>query len=232
MKTIFKPLIRLFAFVALAATTPSVFAQKDQMEIGFIRLINVVAPGEGNTNFLIDGADLLPKGYPLGQKTGGFGVKAGSHSISVKKTGVKTGTTNFTLAKGETLSLVAFAEKVPAEDKDAPPVWEIKILRLKQSDPESGYRLAFLSLCSSDEVKVSTVIEGKDEPQTVYAKRLVVTGVNIGKAKKETEIKVGNESLAWVSMDVAGNYVVIFYEDEKGKVKGLSFFDPKFVMAG
>jgi hypothetical protein len=47
----------------------------------------------GKSLILIDGEDIFPKGYDLGQRTGGFGLKAGAHTISIKKTGVETGTT-------------------------------------------------------------------------------------------------------------------------------------------
>ena len=109
--------------------------------------MNAVAPGEGNANILIDGERHFPKGYKLGQRTGGFGLKAGPHTISIKKTGVETGTTKITLNKGETLSLIGFAEKVPPIKEGDPVKWKTKILRLKQSDPESGFRLALVPLC-------------------------------------------------------------------------------------
>ena len=35
-----------------------------------------------------------------------------------------------------------------------------------------------------------------------------------------------------VSPDGPGNYVVLLYQDPDGKTKALSFFDPKFVIAG
>ncbi len=207
-------------------------AQDDQPEVGFVRIVQAVAPGEGNANFLIDGEDIFPKGYKLGQRTGGFGLKAGSHKIEIRKKGVETGKTTITLAKGETLSLVGYAEKEPPAKEGDPPVWKMKILRLKQSDPESGYRMALISLCSSEGINVTAEIQGKPKPELIYVPRLTIASSSLGKSKPEVVLKVAGESVALIAPEDPGNYVIVLYEDESGKVKALSFYDPKFVIAG
>ena len=58
--------------VALALVVPAV-AQRP--EVGFVRIVNLVAAGEGNLNCSLDGQDLFAPGYKLGQKTGGMGLK-------------------------------------------------------------------------------------------------------------------------------------------------------------
>ncbi len=209
-----------------------VIAQKEQPNVGFLRVVNVITSGQGYMNVIIDGEDILPKGYAAGQQTGGFAIEAGTHTVLVKKAGVTTGRAKFTLNKGETLSLVVFAEKVPPKKESDAPTWVAKILRLKQNDPENGYHLTLLSLCAEDEIQIQAQIEGRNLPETVHAKRLVVTGIHIGKSKKETALTVGDRSLAQVSMDEAGNYVVIFYEDDLGVVKAITFFDSRFDIAG
>jgi hypothetical protein len=231
MKTIFNLLACCGTVASLAVFSPQAHAQKDQPEVGFVRIVQAVAPGEGNANILIDGEDIFPKGYKLGQRTGGFGLKAGAHTIAIKKTGVETGTTKITLGKGETISLVGFAEKVPPVKEDDPPVWKTKILLLKQSDPESGFRLALVSLCPEEGVNVMTQSPGKP-PELMYAKRMTVVSKSLGKSKTEVVLKVAGETIALVAPEDPGNYVVILYQDEAGKVKALSFYDPKFVIAG
>ncbi len=232
MKTISKLLASLGVIASFAASGPQARAQQEPPGVGFVRIVNAVAPGEGKANIIIDGEDIFPKGYNLGQKTGGFGLTAGPHTISFRKSGVESGTTKITLSKGETLTLIGFAEKVAAEKPDDPPVWRTKLLHLKQSEPEHGYGLALVSLCPQDEIKVQTEVQGRPKPEMVYAKRLVVTRMNLGKSKKEVLLKAGGETVARVLPEDPGNYVVLLYEDAAGKVKALSFYDPKFVVAG
>lgn len=235
MKTIFKIFQMTCLIASVIGTSSSLVAQDSPPEVGFLRIVNAVAKGEGNTNVLIDGEDIFPKGYRLGQRTGGYGVKAGSHTITIKKQGLESGTTKVTLAKGETLSMIGFAELVPP-DKDAkedvPPVWRIKILLLKQSDPESGYRMALISLCTKEEMIINAETVGRSKPEMYGLTRLKITNVNLGNSKPEVTLKAEGETLCVVAPEDPGNYVVVIYEDEIGKVKALSFYDPKFVIAG
>lgn len=235
MKTIFEQLRMIFWVASMIGASTFVSAQEASPEVGFLRIVNAIAKGEGNLNVLIDGEDIFPKGYKLGQRTGGYGVKAGSHTITLKKQGLESGTTKVTLAKGETLSMIGFAELEPAKKdakEDEPPVWRIKILLLKQSDPESGYRMALISLCTKEELIIQAETVGKSKPEMYGLERLKITNVSLGKFKPEVTIKTGGEPLAVVAPEDPGNYVVIIYEDETGKVKALSFYDPKFVIAG
>lgn len=231
MKTISNLLVGAGA-LALSIGLPLHGAAPAEMPaIGFLRIVNAVAPGAGKVSIAIDGEDIFPKGYDLGQRTGGIGVKAGSHRITIQKKGVEPGVTKVTLGQGETLSLIAFAQKKPPEKTDDPPVWETKILHLKQSDPEKGYRLAVISLCSQEEIKVTLERRGKPIPEIVFVKRLLISNVNMGNSKADAQLSVGGEIVAKVMPDEPGNYVVILYQDETGKVKALSFYDPKFVIA-
>jgi len=232
MKTIFKCLVRCCLVTSWVLVMPVCLAQDVPPEVGFVRIVNAVVPGVGNTSIRIDGENIFPKGYTLGQRTGGFGLKAGSHEIAIEKEGVISGKTKVALKTGETLTLIGFAEKVPAKDLDKPPVWKTKILRLKQSDPESGYRLAVVSLCPQDEIRVN--VAGADQAKAVPldAKRLVISSISLGKAKSDVTLTVDGEMIATLGTEDPGNYVVVLYEDENGKVKALSFYDPKFVIAG
>jgi hypothetical protein len=201
-------------------------------EVGILRIINAIAPGNGTTRVLIDGEELFSKGYELGQRSGGIGLAAGPHTVTLQKNGVESGTTKIELKSGETLSLIGFAEKIPATDDHAPQRWTTKILRLKQSDPERGFRMTLLSVCDLDEVKVDAIIPGQKDITTAHVKRLTTAAIELGNTRSEAMVKVGGEIITTVSPDEPGNHVVVLYQDAEGKIRALTFFDPKFVIAG
>ncbi|MFN6094491.1 MAG: hypothetical protein ACK49J_05825 [Verrucomicrobiota bacterium] len=229
MKTISK----IFAAaLCMFSSMLSAIGNEGSPEVGFLRIINAIAPGNGTTRVLIDGQDLFPKGYQLGQRSGGIGLAAGPHSVTLQKNGVESGTTKIDLKSGETLSLIGFAEKIPATDDHAPPRWTTKILKLKQSDPERGFRMTLLSVCDLDEVKVDAMIPGNKDIPTAHVKRLSTAVIDLGSTRSEAMVKVGGEIVTTVSPDEPGNHVVVLYQDAEGKVRALTFFDPKFVIAG
>ncbi len=226
MKTIFN----LFAGLWLVFIGEAV-AREDVPQVGFIRIIHAIGPGEGRAKFFMDGEDLFPKGYELGQRTGGIGLKAGRHKIEVRKEGVEPGSTSIDLRAGETHTLIAFAERLPA-DRDSQPRWITRILRLKQSEPTSGYRMSVVSVCSEPEVRIEAAAAGKGKIERVAARRLGVVRVDLGRARGEVMVRAGDEILTTVSPDSPGNYVVLLYDDSDGVVRAISFFDPKFSIAG
>jgi hypothetical protein len=229
MKTIskiFAATLCMFASMLLA------IGKEASPEVGFLRIVNAIAPGNGTTRVFIDGEDLFPKGYQLGQRSGGIGLAAGSHTVTLQKNGVESGTTKIDLKSGETLSLIGFAEKIPATDEDAPPRWITKILRLKQSDPERGFRMTLLSVCDLVEVKVDAIIPGQKGITTAHVKRLSTAVIDLGSNRSEFMVRVGCEIITTVSPDEPGNHVVVLYQDADGKIRALTFFDPKFVIAG
>ncbi len=202
--------------------------------IGFIRFVNVVAPGDGNATVKLNGENPHPQGYTLGQSTGGIGIPEGRHELTVEKSGLESGTTRFDVASGETLTLVAFAERVPPENPEDPPQWRIRILRLQQSNPERGYRASFISLCDLPEIRLTASILADDTTRDVIARRLEITTLDAGRARTEIVIRrVDNDAgiLATISPDAPGNHVVILYQDGAADVRALTFFDPRFVMA-
>jgi hypothetical protein len=224
----------LAAAIALAAVLsgPASAQQSGPPEVGFIRIIHALAPGTGKANMFIDGEDIFPKGYDLGQRTGGMGIKAGTHKITIKKEGLESGTTQVTLKTGETLSLIAFAEKVPAKKEGDPPVWIIRILRLKQSDPERGYRMTLVSVCDRKEVSILAAAQGKGTIEKATVERLKTTSIDLGNSRGEVLVKAGDEIVTTISPEDPGNYVVVLYQDAAGMIKALSYYDPKFVIAG
>jgi hypothetical protein len=222
----------LAATLCLFGVISSANGKATSPEVGFLRIINAIAPGNGTTRVLIDGEELFPKGYQLGQRSGGIGLAAGPHTVTLQKNGVESGTTKFDLKSGETLSLIGFAEKIPATDDHAPPRWTTKILKLKQSDPERGFRMTLLSVCDLDEVKVDAIIPGQKDITIAHVKRLSTAVIDLGSTRSEAMVKVGGEIISTVSPDEPGNHVVVIYQDAEGKIRALTFFDPKFVIAG
>lgn len=231
MRTTFKSWLRLLAASLLCIASLS--AQQERPKVGFLRLVNAVAPGTGNTHLKIDGEEMYPKGYTMGQRTGGIGLKEGNVKITVTKDGVEEGSTSVQLVDKETVTLIAYAEKVPAKD-DKPERWEARILRLKQRDVERGYRLTVLSVCNEAELLFEAEIQGRDKPEGASIKRLMTTTLDLGGAGGDINIRLRNSKdiLASFRPDDPGNYVLLIYDDPDGKVKALYFYDPKFVIAG
>lgn len=230
MKTISNTITTAVLFATSCISTAS--ARQENPEVGFVRIVHAVAPGEGKMNILVDGEDIFPKGYDLGQRTGGFGIKTGVHMIALKKQGVESGTTQVTLKDGETLTLIGFAEKVLAKKEGDPPIWKTRILRLKQSEPERGFRMTLVSACDQEEVTIKAAVQGKKTIESASVKRLTTTVVELGRSRGDVLVKAGDEILTTVSPDDPGNYVVVLFQDSAGKIKALSFYDPKFVIAG
>jgi hypothetical protein len=208
-------------------------AQDEAPKVGFLRLVNAVAAGSGNLHLKIDGEEMYAKGYTMGQRTGGIGLLAGSKKVTVTKEGVEDGSTTVQLGAGETITIVAFAEKVPAED-DKPERWEARILRLKQRDVEKGYRLTVLSTCKQPELLFETDIQGRDKPVASSVKRLMTSTVDLGGAGGDITVRLrGSEKiLNSFRPDDPGNYVMLLYDGEDGEVRAIYFYDPKFVIAG
>lgn len=225
-------LVRL-ACLFLALVPGLSLAQGGRPQVGFIRLVNAVGPGTGNTKLLIDGENMYPKGYKLGQRTGGIGLEAGAKKIAISKEGVEEGTTTLNVEAGETISLIAFAEKIPA-DKDKPERWAVKILRLKQRAQEKGFRLTVLSVCKNPEVLFETDIQGRDKPEGSSVKRLMTTTIDLGNAGGDVTVRLRNPAKILTSFrpDDPGNYVLVVYDGADGEVQSLYFYDPKFVIAG
>jgi hypothetical protein len=224
MKTISKTLL------LLAVLCMPLLAQRP--EVGFIRIVNAVSPGVGNASFIVNGENLYADGYSLGQTTGGYGIKAGKLEIEVRKQGVKSGSTRVNLGNGETMTVIAFAELQEPKNPDDPPQWAIKLLRLKQQDVERGFGVSMVSVCKEESVGVDFSVEGREEPIRAFAKRLNIAKVDIGGKRAEIVISKDERLLTNISPDSPGNYVVILYDSASGQIEALSYYDPKFVIAG
>ena len=152
MKTIFNRYYLLVTFIFCQAICK---AQQEIPAVGFVRMINAVGHGNGNAKLIVDQEDIYPPGYQLGQDSGAVSLNQGSHSITVSKNGLTKGTTKIDVVTGETTTVIAFTELIPPVNKDDPPRWTIKLLRLKQKSIESGYGLTLISVADAPETPVS-----------------------------------------------------------------------------
>ncbi|MEO5713166.1 MAG: hypothetical protein ABIT37_06730 [Luteolibacter sp.] len=226
MKTISK------ALIVAAACLGTLKAQSDdpqRVPQGFIRIVNAIANGTGPVNVLFDGEETRPKGYKLGDATGGIGLKPGSHKVVIKREGVDDGTTTVILDKGQTVTLIPFTEKVPATDQK-PAHFEIHILRLKQKQVESGRLATFVSVSANPELKAELM--GEDSKwATVFVKRLAIAETPLRFSQAFAPVKVNGNSINSIPIGSDGNYVVILYDDPDGKVQSLNFRDYKYLSA-
>ncbi len=225
MKTIFKTLL------ALGATISVSLAQQDKPAnpTGFIRLVNGVAEGSGKIQLMIDGDDMRPEGYKLGDATGGMGLRAGAHKVVIKKEGLEDGSTTVVLEKDQTVTLIPFSEKVPASDK-RPAYFRIQILRLKQNEVQTGRLATFVSVSANLEIKVDLQDEsGKFASANV--KRLAIAELPLNYSEGYAPAKVNGVAISPIPIGGAGNYVVVLYDTPEGKVGSVYFRDFKFVSA-
>lgn len=225
MRTIFNLALAL----ALALAGGRAAAQEEEQKHGFIRLVNTVSQGTGGLKFLIDGESINPDGYNVGDVTGGIGLKPGSHQIVIRREGVTEGTTRVNVVADETTTMIPFAERVPASD-DEPAHWEIRILRLKQQDPETARSATFVSVSSEPEIKIE-IREPKGDWTPAYVKRLAVARTPIKYPEGYVPIKTATEELAPIPIGKPGNYVVVLFDNEEGKLQAINLQDYKYLSA-
>ena len=192
-------------------------------------MVNGIAYGTGNVKLLVDGEDMQPDGYKLGDATGGIGLSVASHKITFKKEGLKEGSTTIALAKDQTVTLIPFAEKVPATDQE-PAHYRIQILRLKQKDTDSGRTASFVSVSANPEIKVELEDEN-GKSATLFVKRLSVSETPLNYSQGYAPAKVNGVSIKPIPIGGVGNYVIVLYDDAEGKVQSLNFRDFKFLSA-
>ncbi|MBC8128572.1 MAG: DUF4397 domain-containing protein [Gloeobacteraceae cyanobacterium ES-bin-144] len=218
-------------FLMLAALLLQARAQENP-KLGFVRIVNAIAHGTGNANFLIDGHDLFADGYKPGQTTGGYAVAEGQRMIEVRSGGVIAGKVTVTIATEETLTLVAYTERVPTKNPDDIPKWKIILLKLKQQDNDHGYGLSLVSVANADETMAKVAFPGRGKSQSVSLQRCKPTKLDMGRVRDDVVISVAEKPVTSVSLDAPGVYVVILFENHDGRPLAISFFDPKFAIAG
>ena len=129
--------------------------------------------------------------------------------------------------------MIAFSEKVEVEEGEAP-VWQAKIMKLKQRDVEKGFRLTVVSVCAQEEVPFMIATAARKALEKPSVKRFHTTSVDLGDSRGDVEIRMSDAKtkLCLFTPDSPGNYVVVFYNDADGNIKAMSFYDPNFVVAG
>lgn len=223
MRTISKLLLPLLFLLAPLS------AQDAGEKFGFVRLVNAVAPGEGYVKLLLDGTNLYPSGYKLGDATGGMGVPVGRCKVVVEREGVKSGETTLTIEQDKTTTIIPFAERVPATD-DEPEHWQIRILRLKQKEESQRREATFVSVALEDEIP----IEMRDPDGTwkkYFVKRFDTTMAPMNYPEGYVPLRMKDRELPPIPVLDIGNYVVVLYNDAEGKLQALNFRDFHHVTA-
>lgn len=205
------------ALVPLAAELP------DDEDSGFVRLVHAVAPSEGPLKLWLDGRDVYPEGYEFGVATGGIRVGAGRRRVRIECPGVEAGETVVDVRPGKTISVISFAERVPASD-ERPEHWATGILRLRQEEAEEGRMATLVSVSARAEVGVEL-----REPQgtwSAYAvERLGTCRAPLRFPKGYIPLRSEGRKLRAINVIDAGNYVVVLFDGPDGKLRALSFRD-------
>lgn len=229
MTSNFRLLALCLAGLWLGHHTPAAAQNPGRGKHGFVRLLNAVSPGTGNLTCLIDGAPANEDGYKLGAVTGGIALKPATYQITVRKEGVKEGSTKVRVAEDDTTILIPFAEEVPATDEE-PAHWAIRILRLKQHAAEDKRVASFVSVSRQPEIKIE-LRQSDLKWQSLMVKRLGVARMPIQQSKGYMPVKSGDLELSAISVGATGNYVSVLYDDENGNLKSRTFQDYKYLSA-
>jgi len=226
MQTIFEMLRTGFL---LAVLLPATLTAQQEPKSGFVRLANALSEGTGALTMEIDGKKANDKGYKIGDVTGGISLAPGNRTLRFFREGTKEGSTRVNVVANETTILIPFAEMVPATD-DEPAHWAVRILRLKQRDPQEERSATFVSVSKQPEIKVEMRDpDGKWSP--VFVKRLAVTQAPIRYPRGYVPLRTADGDLVSIPVASKGNYVVLLYDDEQGKVRSVNFRDRKFLSA-
>lgn len=214
-------------FLSLLAAPVLTAQEVDPSEVAFVRLVNLVSPGEGNLQLELDGSVPWPAGYKLGQRTGGLGLKAGEHKFVLSKKGCLTAERDVKLTGGKTVTLAVFADAVRDEQGEIID-WQIKMAELSQKDPGPGYYLTFVSFCQDENVLVRVTPTAGESFSVELSPRRTVRR-KFATDRDRVAITHDEKVLDVLKGRRAGNYVVMVYDGVEGK-EAVSFYDPKFVV--
>jgi hypothetical protein len=207
-------------------------AQEKKVEVpaaGFIRIANAVAPGTGGVKVMIDGRDVYPPGYKFGAVTGGISLTPGSHAVSIRREGVKEGVTQTQVEKNQTITLIPFAERMPATDQE-PAHFAVRILRLKQKEIQNGRSATFVSVSGQPEV-TAELRDPSGKWVKVFVKRLAIGEAVIQYPEGYVPVRVNGKDMESIPIGDPGNYVVVLYDDADGNLRSANFRDFKFLSA-
>ncbi|MCX6877966.1 MAG: hypothetical protein NTW21_29745 [Verrucomicrobia bacterium] len=208
---------------------PTAAPETPPRKVGFVRIVNALAQGQDRLQLLIDGEVMNADGYQLGDVTGGIGLTPGAHQITLKRVGVRDGVTRIALVADNTVTLIPFAERVPASDDQAAH-WAMRILRLKQLDPETKRTATFVSVSQTPEHEVE--IRAPNGKWTkVFVKRLTLARTPIHYPEGYVPLRCKSGKLPSIPVGEPGNYVVVLYDDAEGKLQALNLQDYKYLSA-
>ncbi len=217
----------LFRCVALVLGSANAQEDVNHGPYGFLRLMDAVSAGTGQLDFVIDGKPVRPEGYSLGDMTGGLALRPKRYNVELRREGVKKGETKVDIVNNGTVTLIPFAELVPASD-ERPAQWEIRILRLKQYDAASKRTATFVSVSREPEIKVE-IRQDDDKWESLFVPRLGVVHADIKQARGYLPIRYKDRNLKALSIAPSGNFVSVLYDDENGMVQSKSFIDYKYL---
>lgn len=219
-----KTISRLLAGVtSLVVSLASAAAETPPARDAFLRIANAVALGTGPLVVEIDGQSQKPAGYKPGAVTGAISVTPGGHGVKFSCPGLESGATRLTAAPGETLTLIAYVEPVPAKET-APPRWQIKILRLRQQAPPSARQAVFANVSARPELIVETRAPA-GAWTAVSVKRLAIARAPIQQTRGYVPLRTAAGPLASIPVAARGNYVIILSDGPDGATRSLSFHD-------
>lgn len=194
---------------------------------GFVRLMNAVGVGSGKLDFLIDGKRVRSEGYEPGDVTGGIPRMPAAYRMQFRRSGIEPGETTVNVIRDETITLIPFAEYVPANDEKAAH-WTIRILRLKQSERRDRSTATIVNLTRKPELKVQ--LQRPDEEWVnLSVKRLALERVAIRQRSGYVPLRTGLVDLQPLSVGSSGNFVAVIYENEDGAVRSMNFQDIKYL---
>jgi hypothetical protein len=223
---------RVIGGLLLILFSPEATAQEKKdvtPPVGFIRIANAVAPGTGTVRVKVNGKEPYPAGYKFAAVTGGIGLLPGSHTVKFERDGVKEGTTTITVSKDQTVTLIPYAERVPATDLE-PAHFTIRVLRLKQKDVQNGRSASFVSVSGQPEVHVE-LRDPAGKWEKLAVKRLSISQATIHYPEGYAPIKVNGKELEPIPISDLGNYVVLLYDDPNGAIHAVNFRDFKYLSA-
>lgn len=220
----------------LLLTAPFLFGQAGQGEIpknlGYLRFMNLVDAGSGKTTLKIDGKNVKPSGFSLGQRSGAVPFKAGTLKFVLSKEGCLSAEREVKIAVGQSKTVVAFAEEVFDEEGQSLG-WQIKLATLEQHTPESGLMVTFVSFCKEDalDLEIREAMTGKTYKQTVNKRRTARVKL-VEEGRVRATVTCQGETLGRIRVDEHGNYVAMIFEGDDGKRKMETFYDPEFLVSG
>ena len=194
-----------------------------------MRLVDAVAQGQDPLQLVIDGEPMNPDGYNPGDVTGGIGLKAGTHQITIRRRGVGESDIRLNVEADNTVTLIAFAERVAATD-DKPAPWVLRILRLKQMEPVAKRSATFVSVSQSPEHAVE-IGSPNGTWTTVFVKRLDIARSPIHHPEGYVPLRCKSGKLPSIPVGEPGNYVVVLYDDAAGNLRALNLQDCKYLRA-